>query len=345
MEKCVICFFVLSLLCSCGSRQIDERYVARLVKTKLALSEDVVVEPLKGGFSGTRLFIATVGSQKYVVRFLNQKSQLDHSHEFDALQVASDHGYGPHIYFADRDAGVVIMEFLQVQPIVPELWQSGKVYALLAEFLQKVHRGPLFADRENYSVFSSIGTQLRELELLCKGSLTIEHLLKVVSDLEGILHNHLTQTSCHNDLHYRNLIFVGDKFKAVDYEVAAPGDPYFDLAMVTISFCENTSHEHVLLSSYLGRQPTKKELTKLYFMKQVAWIYTAVAFLKMTPALCLRYNDIDVPSYEQFISDVGFGRISLDEQIGQIKFAKTRINKVFENYQSEAFRDAKAVLN
>jgi tRNA A-37 threonylcarbamoyl transferase component Bud32 len=136
------------MFCSCGTPAIDEKYAANLVKKTLSIPDNVTAEKLTGGFSGAPLFVATTETKKYVVRFLKHKPLEERKREIGVLQIASQAEYGPHVYFADADQGVVIMEFLSPQAMPPELWQSEKLYVMLAKFLQKIHRGPKFENIE-----------------------------------------------------------------------------------------------------------------------------------------------------------------------------------------------------
>ena len=116
--------FALSL-CSCGTTQtIDENYAAAVAKKALSLSEPITAKPLEGGFSGAKIFTVTAGSKTYVVRFLTHKSMERRKREIHDLRVASDAGYAPHVFHADSEIGVVIMEYVSQRPITVEMRNS-----------------------------------------------------------------------------------------------------------------------------------------------------------------------------------------------------------------------------
>jgi aminoglycoside phosphotransferase (APT) family kinase protein len=319
---------------------INEAYAAKLLKDSLSIPGNVTAEKLGGGFSGTQLFVATADSKKYVVRFLVNKSLEERNQEIAILHVASQAGYGPHIYFADSDQAAVIMEFLTPQPISPELWQSDVLYKLLAQFLQKIHRGPKFEHTQDRNVFTTIHTLVQNLQSKSSNAIPLAKIEALTQCIHKVLAPHLTLVPCHNDLHPRNLIFLGDRFKAVDFENASQADPYFDIAMVAVFYCEKPSYEHILLSTYLGREPSQTEVAKLYLMKQVAWMYAALCFLTMVPEQLPHYEGVLAPSYLDFMTEASAGKFNLDTPEHKLIFAKVMINHAFMNSETQEFSDA-----
>lgn len=352
-KKFFIALFVTIVIVSCcvflwiskmQTFDINEKYAANLVKNTLSIPGDVTAQKLTSGFSGAQLFAVTTDSGKYVVRFLTHKSKDERKREITILQIASKEGYGPHIYFADIDRGVVIMEFLQNQPITPEFLQSDEPFILLARFLQKIHHGQQFTDIPERKIFNAIPSIIQNLRSVCSSVIQfqkIEHIAKIIQQAVA---NHVNIAPCHNDLHPSNLIFLGDKFKAIDYELAVQSDPYFDIAMVASFYCETFVQEHLLLSTYLGRQPSEIEMAKLYLMKQIAFIYCALCFLKMVPERLQQYEKLQVSLYADFVQEMADGKINLENSEHKLSFAKVLINHVFENVESQEFSKAVALF-
>jgi thiamine kinase-like enzyme len=331
----------LSTLCSCGTPHIDKKYAAKVVKDALSLSCDVTAQKLSGGFTGAPLFKVTADTKHYVVRFLMHKTKKEREREIAILQIASKGDYGPHVYFADVNRGVVIMEFLQQQPIEQQARQADSLHRLLAQLLQKIHQGPAFEAIEERNVFNAIPAIIQNLQQ--HGSCNVP--LKKLQDIVTIIHQavapSLISVPCHNDLHPSNLIFLVNCFKAIDYERAAQADPYFDIAMVAYAYCEKPENERILLSTYLGRQPTEIEIAKLYLFKQIAWMYCAVCFLTMIPDHLANYDALKVSTY----ADLWQERIDLEKPEHKLKFAKVLINHVIANVASQGFANAIELLH
>lgn len=343
MKKYGLLLLVLTL-CSCSKRPIDENSAIAVAQKALSLQGPVTAQKLAGGFSGAQLFTVTAGTQKYVARFIGHKPKKAREEEIAKLKIASQAGYGPHIYFADSEQAVIIMEYLDARPISEELSRSEGLYKTLAHLLQKIHRGPPFAN--TVDIFEFVANQAKQVEAAVKkepgAGIPLAELTKILGFIQHDLTPHLISTPCHNDLHPRNLIFLGDAFKVIDLDVAAQSDPYFDVATVAVFCCDNPASEQTLFSTYLGRQPTETEIAKLYLMKQVVWIRCALAFLFIGSSKIGLYATLPVPSYTDFLKSEAAQRLETPEE--QLSFAKTMINHVLANFESPEFSGAEKVL-
>ena len=153
-------------------------------------------------------------------------------------------------------------------------------------------------------------------------------------------------TPCHNDIQPNNLIFLGNGFKAVDYETAAQSDPYFDVATIAIFYCFfNPKTEQTLLTTYLAHQPTPQEKARLYLMKQIAWIHYALVFLKISDENINLYSTLEVPSYGEFVLNrAKANKGDFERPENKVKFAKVMINLVIANSESQEFSNALKTL-
>ncbi len=332
-----------------GAHKIDENYAAKTVKNALALPGTVTAQKLKGGYSGAPLFTVTADSKKYVVRFLEHKSKEDREQEISCLKTASDGTYGPHIYFADVDHAVIIMEYLPPQRISGEQRDSKELYIALAHLLQKIHRGPKFA--KSLNVFDWLEHKLQVVKDILKSKnvkgIPVNKLEEITVTLRKALSPHMTVTPCHNDMNPNNLLFLGDKFKAIDYEFAAQSDPYFDIATIDIYYCLfNPAFEHVLLSTYLEHKPSLQEEAKLHLMKQAAWIWYALTFLELGSEKIGEYPTMQISSYWDFLQERATGKIGdFENPEHKIKLAKIMINTVIDNFETPEFRNAVNLLS
>jgi len=62
---------------------------------------------------------------------------------------------------------------------------------------------------------------------------------------------------CHNDAYYQNIL-VGDRLWLIDWEYAAMGDPFFDLACT--GYILEAPNRRLLLETYLGTGPDNETL-------------------------------------------------------------------------------------
>ncbi|MFH0898029.1 MAG: phosphotransferase [bacterium] len=342
-------FFLSIILCPRAIQAVDQEYAAKVVKDALSLPGTVTAQVLKGGNSGAQLFTVTSDSKKYVIRFLHRKKKYYREQEINCLKIASREGYGPHIYYANIDQGVVIMDFLVRQNISFEQRTSDRFYKSLAHLLQKIHRGKKYKEKRTvFNTIQDIRRQMRSIKSHCN-----EHvpLVKLEHILDAVYHALPCSmyTSCHNDLHPNNVMFLGNDFKAVDYEVAALSDPHFDIATVTLFYCIDHEYEKVLLETYFDRQPSLQENARLYLIKQATLIMYAIRSLGSVTGMLNTYEQLQVPFYDgwndflkKFLQERAKG--NLRNRAYNLTFAKVLINRVIANFESCEFKNAVSVI-
>ena len=336
---------LLFLLCSCGSRIIDEKYAAAVVKDKLSLSGDVSALDLKGGFSGDKLFAVTSETKKYVVRFINNTHLKDVERDIYNLKVASDAGYGPKIYFTDPSRGIVIMEYLSSKKISNQDLQSNQFYVALAQLLKKIHHGPAF--QGNYDVFNRIARRIQSTKSKYGDDVPSAKIEQVIRVIHQVLLPHLITVPCHNDLHLGNMMLCGDEFKAIDYGDAGLADPYFDIAKVEFELDGSPMYRQELLALYLEHKPSAIEKAKLYLMKQVVLIRIYLDDLnhQISPEFVHKYGLIKAPSFGEFKQEYLAGKLDLSRPENKLMFLKAMLNQVFDNFESQEFKNAVNLLS
>lgn len=349
MKKYGLAFW-LCTFCSCGTRVVDEKRAAAVVQKALSLSGPVVAERLAGGYSGASLFVVTAGLKKYVIRFLGHKSKEERQQEITCLKIASEGGDGPHLYFADVEQAVVIMEYLPLRQISDEQRQSKELYIALAQVLQKIHRGSRFPRTINF--FDEVQREAKVVKDIAErhpnAGIPLAKLEAIIATLRQVLTSQLTSVPCHNDMNPNNLIFLGNSFRAIDYEDAAQSDPYSDIAAVAVFFCFNPASERILLSTYLEHTPFVQEEAKLYLMKQIVRFNSARNFLgelERAKELDHFYATAQVPTLEAFLKEkTKLGMVDFNDPETKLTFAKIMINTLITNFESQEFRDAVKAL-
>ena len=237
--------------------------------------------------------------------------------------------------------GIVIMEHFK--EVTRHDLQLDETYVALAHLLQKIHHGQVFKSC-GYDVFKRIARDLNAGTPKYGKQIPLTKLEQVITVIYQALEPLLIATvPCHNDLHVGNLMFLGNELRAIDYEDASPGDPYYDVATVTASVqfnCKPTD-EKLLLATYLDRQPTDKEIAKLYLFKIVAWIKWACdALNSLTPETVSQYESIKTPLLADIARKHLEGNIDSSKPENSLKTLKAMLNYVFDNFESQEFRDA-----
>jgi thiamine kinase-like enzyme len=322
---------------SCGTPTIDKNYAAQVAQKALTLQGPITVTVLKGGISGAPLFKVTADAQKYVIRFLNHKPLEKRRDEIANFTIASTAKYGPHLYYANADEGVVIMEYLAQQKITNEQKKSGELCIALAHLLQKIHHGPAYTKTKD--TFAGIQKSINFIKTIIAAEhitdFPVEQIETIIATLRTACAASTLIAPCHNDLNPSNIIFLGHEYKAIDFSSAGQANPYYDIATIA-----DPASEHLLLTTYLEREPSAQEQALLYAMKQVVLLSSGLGFIRRAPEKISDYATLQTRSWANLQKDFDDGKISLEEPETKILFGKSMINAIITNSQSQEFRDA-----
>lgn len=333
MRQClVVVMLFLSFLCYGAS---EEELVVRLVQEGFACSKPLRVQRLYGGYGGAKLFLVEQDRNAYVVKFLSAT-------ELYNTRVASDEGYGPHIYIQDAQRGFVIMEHLAAKAITMKDLESDVLYVMLAKLLKRIHTGKAFSGGR-FHPFVQI-----EQRLLgpVPSYIPVEKIKKIVGVLKKTLARYVETVPCHNDLHLGNVFYLERECRAIDYGEAACGDPYFDLATVaatTSIFWKK--QEQVLLRAYFGRELSEKEKAKFYLMKQVVLLKWICDRLKgPLVAMPSEYVQLKSPPTLEFFKEFLEGHLNLRMAQDNTKSLAAQLDYFFQKTESDEFAHAVRVL-
>jgi fructosamine-3-kinase len=352
---------LFSLLRACGTPCIDEHYAAMAVKDTLSLPGTVTAQKLTGGGNPqAQLFVATSDSKKYVVRIIKSKPPEDREEEIYNLRVAADGGYGPQIYYVDPSQGIVIMEYLPNKKISDQeaveyflgkatsnnTLQSNQLYVALANLLRKIHGGKAFRGQGD-NVFVTIHKELQIYKPKYSNYVPLATIERNATVIFQALEQHLITTiPCHNDLHGGNLIFWGNEFKAIDYEAAHQGDPYFDIAKVIIEAGCKPVHEKVLFTTYLGRQPSAIENAKLYLMKLAVRLEGFLGDLgRLSPEIVHQFASIKTVARKVLAAEFLKGTFDAHKPENKLKLLKALLSEALASCESQEFKAAVKTLN
>jgi thiamine kinase-like enzyme len=88
-----------------------------------------------------------------------------------------------------------------------------------------------------------------------------------------------TRAPCHNDLNPGNVLETSERAYLVDWETAGEGDPFVDLAQLTVFSSLSLEGRVELLAAYLGRTPSARERAHATIARVAALGFYAAAFI------------------------------------------------------------------
>ncbi len=226
---------------------------------------------LKGGASDAKLFKVSDGKQAYVIRDNSVASKSDRVREIHAQSIASQQGYGPHLYAYDLAKGQIMIEFLEQssEPVDPE----SKALQL-AQLLRSIHDGPKFCyNVPIIKIIKSVFYRIKQFP----APIDKEKIARLIAFLEQI--QPLQRTATHRDLNRLNIMFTQSGYKVIDFEGAGFDDPFFDIATIILFNFKDGVYEPAFLHYYFSRDPSQEELQHLGYMKKATALFYGCAII------------------------------------------------------------------
>lgn len=211
-----------------------------------------VIKQLDGGLTNQSYLLASSQGQLVLRRnsAVSQALDLNRCAEADALRLADAAGLCAPVIHCDHRRQYLVTRYIEGVS-----WQSEESAALqrLAALLRGIHALPAINTRLNIeekieAYWQSVNSKFGFYPALCALDKIVKKHVDQARDLSG------GDSLCHNDLSRGNLICTAAKrVYALDWEYAAMGDPFYELAVIIEEHKMEASHQERLLSDYLQR--------------------------------------------------------------------------------------------
>jgi thiamine kinase-like enzyme len=225
-------------------------------------------EPLPGGITNANYFI-DLGDEQVVVRLSGEHTDLlgiDRRHERSANDLASSVGVAPEVLLFLEDEDVLVTRFLPGRPIPPEELRCEPMLSAVASTLRRLHGAGLIDTV--FDPFAIVRTYHKTAsERGVKEPFDFDAAMSVLEEISAVRPFRAT-AFCHNDFLNGNFIFDGE-VRVVDWEYAGMGDPFFDLANLSVNHGFDATADEGLLNGYFGRSD-EPLLATLSLMKLVS---------------------------------------------------------------------------
>jgi len=297
---------------------------------------------LLNGGSPSKTYRFLIEDKIYVARLMDlEELAISRQNQVQCLQAAAQLDVAPKCYYADAEAGIVIMEYIENKSIdVTKEWLCE-----VADLLRKLHTYNNFPP-PHQPLFSYINGLVKSLRALPLNSLLIDY-FKNFDEIVSILSPHLIMSPCHNDLNCKNVLFNGKTY-FIDWEAAGMEDPFFDVATICNEFIFNEPQEHYFLQQYFGREPNLKEQAKILLMKQVSYCYLAIHYLQhaVNGGLTLVDEKImdKMPTAREWSLGYKSGKYQQINPDDFLLYALVQIKESLAQMATKQFNEAKAVL-
>jgi thiamine kinase-like enzyme len=197
-------------------------------------------------------FLADFGDEKVVVRIPGHDTSLlgiNRNHEVAANKLAASIGVAPEVLNESAPQDFLVTRFLEGRPVLPAELATEPMLREVITTLHQVHDAgtiPAF-----FNPFEVVRTY-HEIALN-KGVVEPFDFPRALSIIERVSEARRFRpvAFCHNDLLNENFLF-DDQIRIIDWEYAAMGDPFFDLAFFSINHGLLAPADERLLTHYFG---------------------------------------------------------------------------------------------
>jgi thiamine kinase-like enzyme len=247
---------------------------------------DARVEVLGGGITNHNLKVEIAG-EAFVLRVAGKDTNLlgiDRTVELEATKAAAALGIGAEVVAFVEPEGWLVTRFVEGATPSLERMREPAMLARVAAALRAFHEGPPIPG--TFDSFRVVETY-RETALGRGGTIPIayERAHELAARIERMRAGEAPKP-CHNDLLNANFLDDGKRLCIVDWEYAGMGDPFFDLANLSINHELDQASRDVLLDAYFGeaRADDARALELMRFMsdfREAMWgvVQTAVSEL------------------------------------------------------------------
>jgi len=215
---------------------------------------DLTLTPLEGGITN-RNYRVDVGGEAFVIRVPGAETALlgiDRESEYQAARRAEAAGAGPPVHVFLADQGCLVTRFVEGRHIPQTDLEREPVLAAVVGSIRAIHACPRIS--ATFPVFRIVEDYRR---LAHERGVAIPAVYDEAHDhalrIEASFATHPMQAAlCHNDLLNANFLLDGAHAWIVDYEYAGMGDPFFDLANLSVNNGFPPATQELLLRLYFG---------------------------------------------------------------------------------------------
>jgi hypothetical protein len=269
------------------------------------------VTVMTGGVTTASVYRVEVGERRYLLRIEGEPSPLRNPHQYISMRIATEAGIAPQIHYIDEAARIVVIDFVEHQPLKTYPGGPCALAQALGELFSRVQATPVFPYYVNYAdIVARLFAHVRRTGLFAAGLLDAH-----VERLELIRKSYdagLTRlVSSHNDPVPGNILFDGERLWLIDWESACRNDPLVDAAIVLDHFARSEELEDVLLKAWFGGAPDEALRARLAPIRALTRLYYAGVMLSASAAASWDKDgtDLSAPTPEQFRLAIDEGRL------------------------------------
>jgi aminoglycoside phosphotransferase (APT) family kinase protein len=206
------------------------------------------------GLSGAGVYKVDAAGEIYVLKVAaDEQPRAQWSQTIAIQRAAADAGVAPRVIHVDETRRAVVSEFVADRSFMMWFGNPQTRAAALAELgrtLRRIHDVPIPRGATAQDPLALLGTIAIRLEKMSAPRFALDaihHMLEEApppSDRAPVL--------SHNDVNPTNLVYDGERIVMLDWDVAAPNDPLYDLAAIAMFLRMDDATARALLGAHDG---------------------------------------------------------------------------------------------
>jgi len=269
------------------------------------------ITAMAGGATTASVYRVEAGQRRYLLRIEGEPSPLRNPHQYVSMRIATEAGIAPDIRYLDEAARIVVIDFIEQQPLKTYPGGPRALAQALGELFSRLQATAVFPYYVNYAdIVARLFAHVRRTGLFAAGLLDAHvERLELVQQAYDAGASGLV--SSHNDPTPNNILFDGKRLWLIDWESACRNDPLVDAAIVLDQFARSPELEDVLLKAWFGRPPDEALRARLAPVRALTHLFYAGVMLSASAAASWAKDDTDLsaPTPEQFRLAIADGRL------------------------------------
>jgi hypothetical protein len=272
------------------------------------------ITPISGGATSASVSRVEAGGRRYLLRMEGEPSPLRNPHQYVSMRIATEAGIAPAIRYLDEAARIVVIDFIERQPLKTYPGGPRALAQALGELFSRMQATAVFPYYVNYAdIVARLFGHVRRTGLFAAGVLDphVERLEQIRKAYDAGL---TRLVSSHNDPVPGNILFDGERLWLIDWESACRNDPLVDAAIVLDQFGRSRELEDVLLKAWFGRANDEGLRARLAPVRALTHLFYAGVMLSASAASSWVTDDTDLsaPTPQQFRLAINEGRLARD---------------------------------
>lgn len=227
---------------------------------------------IAAGLSGAGVYRVEAAGQVYVLKVASEREPIEAWRQSLEIQRgAGEAGVAPRVIHHDEARRAVVSEYVADRGFAARLFDPqtrGAAIRQLGETIRRVHALPLPASaawRDPRDMIAPVWAGLAAFAIPSFARTTIDQVLAEPPPPR----QHPLVTS-HNDTNPSNLVFDGERLLLLDWDMAGPNDPFYDLAAVALFLRMDDASAAALIAAHDRAPPAALPDGFLYARRLVA---------------------------------------------------------------------------